>query len=490
MLKHQKLILLASLVLISLSSCGIIRKPGDISFESYVFETQDGQKFDAELGRLLVPEIRKSSQNKLIELAFVRLRSTARNPGPPIIFLAGGPGQAGIEQAKGPRSQVLLAMREIADVILVDQRGVGLSQPELSCNEKLDFPLDQPASREALLTTFKQRAAACAKYWSGRGTNVSAYNTDESADDIEDLRQALRADKIVLLANSYGTTLALTIIKRHGQHIQRAIMVGTEAPDQTLKLPSNIQKQLAELARRCANDPTIGRVVPDLIKLLESVSERLRNQPAQVAVIDANMNRKINVVVGDFDLRLMAQDQISREPGISRFPAELYSMSQGDFSALAEWTLNYRQQRMSAMAAAIDCASGVSAERWARIKAEEGETTLGRDMDFPYPEVCEAWGVSQLEPAFRAQLTSDLPVLFVSGTLDPRTPPANAEEIQKGFQNSASVIIDGVAHRDRLFNGSPQIKEVMLEFLKGLPISTNRIRAPFEFDPPKALPPN
>jgi pimeloyl-ACP methyl ester carboxylesterase len=164
-------------------------------------------------------------------------------------------------------------------------------------------------------------------------------------------------------------------------------------------------------------------------------------------------------------------------------------MSRGDFSSLGEWALNYRRQRMSAMAAAMDCASGVSPERWGRIKDEENETTLGRDMDFPFPEVCEAWGVPSLEPAFRSQLTSEVPVLFISGTLDPRTPPANAEEIQKGFRNSVSLIIEGVAHKDRLFNGSPQIKQVMLEFLKGLPVSTNRIAVPFEFDPP-TLPPS
>ena len=471
----------------SLSSCGFIRKPGDLSFEPYLLETRDGQKIDAELGRLIVPETRNSANCRLIQLAFVRLRSAARNPGPPIVFLPGGPGQSGIEQAKGPRSSVILAMREIGDVIAIDQRGVGLSQPELSCNQTLDFPLDQPASREALLSLFKQRARACADYWKRQGTDLSAYNTNESADDVEALRQALGVDKIALLANSYGTTVALTIIRRHGQHIQRAIMVGTEAPDQTLKLPNNIQKALIELARRCRDDSRLGAAIPDLIKLLESVSEGLRNHPATIAVTDATTKRQVTITLGDFDLRLMALEQISREPGIARFPAQLYSMSRGDFSSLAEWALDYRRQGMSAMAAAMDCASGVSPERWGRIKDQENETTLGRDMDFPFPEVCEAWGVPNLEPAYRSQLTSEVPVLFISGTLDPRTPPGNAEEIQKGFRNSASVIIEGVGHKDRLFNGSPQIEQVMLEFFKGLPVSTHRIDVPFEFDPPPRL---
>jgi pimeloyl-ACP methyl ester carboxylesterase len=377
----------------------------------------------------------------------------------------------------------------VGDVIALDQRGVGLSVPELSCSQTLDFPLDQPASREALLNTFKQRARACADYWNRQGTDLSAYNTNESADDVEALRKALGVDKIALLANSYGTTLALTIIRRHGQHIQSAIMVGTEAPDQTLKLPSNIQKHLVELARLAKEDPRLGGAVPDLIKLFETVSGSLRNQPLKIMTGDAT-KRQIAIMVSDFDLRLMALEQISREPGIARFPAELYSMSHGDFSSLGEWALEYRRQPISAMAAAMDCASGASSARWARIKEEESKTTFGRDMDFPFPEVCEAWGVANLEPDFRSELISEVPALFISGTLDPRTPPSNAEEIQRGFRHSAVVIIEGVAHRDRLFNGSPQITQVMLEFLKGLPVSSNRITVPFGFESPKLPDPN
>jgi pimeloyl-ACP methyl ester carboxylesterase len=102
-------------------------KPGEMRLEPYVFESGDKQKVDAELGHLFVPENRRNPNSRLIELVFVRFKSTAQKPGPPIVYLAGGPGGSGIAAARGSRFPLFMAMREIADVIAIDQRGVGLS---------------------------------------------------------------------------------------------------------------------------------------------------------------------------------------------------------------------------------------------------------------------------------------------------------------------------------------------------------------------------
>jgi pimeloyl-ACP methyl ester carboxylesterase len=69
-----------------------------------------------------------------------------------------------------------------------------------------------------------------------------------------------------------------------------------------------------------------------------------------------------------------------------------------------------------------------------------------------------------------------VPTLFISGTFDVRTPPTNAQEVRKAFPNSIHLIIDGAVHSDPLFLSSPQIKEVMLEFVKGQKVSTTNIR--------------
>lgn len=469
------------------AGCGLSTQPGDLEFEPYTFQSSDGQKLSAQLGRLAVPESRKNPGGRLIKLAFVRLKSTSNNPGPPIIFLSGGPGVPGIMHSQGRRSSVMLAMREFGDVIALDQRGTGMSDPDLDCNIQLDYPLNKPATREEMLRLHKERAQACAGTWKRRGVNLEAYNTNENADDIESLRKALGVQKVSLLGTSYGTTLAITVLRRHPGIVDRLIMIGMEGPDQTYKLPGNAEKQILEIARLCKQNPQTDSLVPNLPQSLVEISERLKNQPVRVEVEDPETKNKVSVVVGDFDFRLMTADSISQDRLMRKFPFALHAMLNGDFSALGEWALNDRRQKILAMPAAMDCASGISAERWKRIEEESVTTTLGRDLDFPFPEVCEAWGVPQLEASFRWPLTSDVPTLFVSGSLDVRTPVSNAEEIQKWFSNSNLVIVEGAAHSDRLLIASPEISQVMVEFMKGLPVSAKRIVAPFVFESPNGV---
>src|SRR4030095_10031527 len=71
-------------------------KSGDGGLGPNLFEAQSGQKVEAELGHVFVPENRSNPQNKLIQLAFVRFKSTAKNPGTPTFYLGGGPGGAAL----------------------------------------------------------------------------------------------------------------------------------------------------------------------------------------------------------------------------------------------------------------------------------------------------------------------------------------------------------------------------------------------------------
>src|ERR1044072_4445294 len=326
-------------------------KSGALKIKPYTFETNDKkEKVDAEFGTLLVPENRSDPDSDLIELAFVRFKSTAKNPGPPIVYLAGGPGGSGIGTARGSRFPLFMALRELADVIAFDQRRTGFSKPNLHCIARIALPLTLAPTREAAIKEMRENADSCAFYWRNvQRVDLSAYNTNESADDLENLRKALGVNQISLWSISYGTHLAFATMRRHPTSIHSAILAGTEGPDHTYKLPSNIQKLLEELAEVIKADPQVGKEVPDFLGLMKSVFDRLDAKPERVEITDQRTKLKVKVIVNKFVMQYIVANNIGTTV-TARFPALFYRASKGDFTNPAQvWLNESRSEIGSAM---------------------------------------------------------------------------------------------------------------------------------------------
>lgn len=447
-------------------------KAGDLTLEPFPMQAM-GKPVEAESGRLFVPENRAKPNGKLIELAFVRLRSTAERPGPPVVYLVGGPGASGIFIGRAIRLRLMLQMRDAGDVILLDQRGVGLSKPNLNYEENWSIPLDRPASREDYLAAAKSLARQCVDRFTAQGVDLACYNTNESADDVDDLRRALGVEEISLCASSYGTHLSFAVIRRHPESVHRAILTGVEGPGDTLKLPSDIQRQLEKIDALCKRDAALSKTVPGFLDLLSKVLSDLKEHPVTVQIKHPKNGDMVSIVIGDYDLAVYVAEMCGRVHTLQNLPAALYAMSQGNFETLAQASFGYRTAGVdSAMSLVMDCASGVTPERYLRIKKESTTCLLGDAINAPYPDICEACGDVDLGAAFRAPVTSKVPVLFISGSLDGRTPESNALEAMKGFPNGLSLLVENVGHEERLFSGVDEMRTRMIQFLKGESIPT------------------
>jgi len=127
----------------------------------------------------------------------------------------------------------------------------------------------------------------------------------------------------------------------------------------------------------------------------------------------------------------------------------------------------------------------VTKERQALIQREAKETLLGDAINFPFPEGCDVWGNHDLGDSFRGQVKSKVPALLISGTLDGFTPVSNAEEAQQGLTDPVPLLIEGGGHEDLLV-GVPFVAETIRNFIKGMPVSPQKIRFPvFKFITPE-----
>ena len=417
-----------------------------------------GQTLQIEMGELPVPENRADPKSRTITLRLARLKSTSAEPGPPIVYLAGGPGGSGIGAARSSRLPLFLALREFGDVIAFDQRGTGSSEPDLGCRGTPAIPLDAPLDRIQSGAALARMVAACAEKARAGGVDLDAYNTRSSAADLEDLRKALGAEKLVLWGISYGTHLATATMREFPKSIDRVILAGIEGPDDTYKLPSDQQTLLEQIALLSPGD---------LLGSIGSVLRELEKSPKRVSLTHPATGQAVDVALGPLDFR-MALAQMLEGPdafaGMSDFVTRIEG---GDWTALALAAVPYRlRDSASLMTLAMDCASGISEARRALIADESKRTLLGDAINLPFPEVCKGINVRDLGEDFRAPLQSDIPALLISGTLDGRTRPRQAEELRRGMPNAQHLIIDGAGHSDPLFLSSPKILEAMKSFLR------------------------
>lgn len=440
----------------------------------------DGKPIAAELGRIRVPEQRAKPDGAQIEIAFVRLRTTNPNPAPPCFYLVGGPGPSGIEYCVRPAAGRNLRLLDTCDVIGIDQRGTGASRPDLAAGPAFEYelPLDEPATREAYIAAYRAAAERCVAHWSKQGVDLAAYNTAESAEDVEAVRAALGVEKILLWGESYGTHLALAYLRKHSEHVAGAVLIRTEGPDHTLKLPSTTQRFLAQLHDLVAADPNASKMLPDTLGTVRGLLKQLTQEPARLKT--QLEGKDVELVLGPFDLQFHLANALGLAFELRDTPAALKRMSQGDWSPLAETALMLRRGDVgSAMALMMDCSSGGSPERLVRIERERAapENLLGDAVNAPYPSACAAGGPLPAGERIRAPLRSEARVLFVSGLIDARTPPTNVEELSAGFPNGAHLVLENAGH-EPIELLSPEYRELLQRFLSGQTVESRTIALP------------
>ena len=481
------------LILVALSVCATQaqttepkRREGEMWFEPPIKAEIGGQVYEGERGHLMVRENRKNANSNLIELVFVRLKSTSDKPGYPTVYLDGGPGSSATNLAGVPDyMRAFQKLREVGDVILLDQRGVGRSKPNLTYRTTESLPTDVFADREAALRAFKERAKLAADHFRSQGVDILAYNSVESAHDVDDLRKALGAEKVNLVGFSYGTHLGLACIRYHGKNLNRVVLIGTEGPDHTDKLPSTSHDSIKRLSDIVAKDPVIGAKMPDLAGTLKRILDRLEKEPVTVSITDQRTKKPVDVKVGKSGLQFLIMRDLGDTNDLPIFPLWFYTMDKGDYSILkrfVERRYNQFSAGISVMTLVMDISSGVSKPRRLQIQKEAKTSMLGDMVNWPISEMGDVFGNPDLGDEFRSSLKTDVPTLFVSGVLDNNTQPFQADEVRRSFKNSTHIVIDNAGHESMLVD--PQVQQTMVEFLRGGDVSKVKIALPpLKFEP-------
>ena len=433
-----------------------------------------GRSLDAERGVLLVPSTRSHGESPALSLPFVRVPARHDVGLPPLVVLAGGPGVAAIGAFETSMFEHVERLSAICDVVTFDQRGCQGALPNLNGPYRPQYDLSGVLTRADALAAQRDHAGRLATHWRERGVEVDAFNTVESAHDVDDLRKALGTETINLHGASYGSHLGLAVLRLHGERVDKAILCIVEGPDDTHKLPANTDRHFRHVAELARTSSAFDGECPDLVGELRAVLDAYDAAPPLVQI--AGVEER--VPLGRFAVQAVLGSALGSTRAIRGLPAFARQLTRRDTSTLSRRFGRWLGQAPHGMMLAMDCASGATARRMADIESQRSEALLDDTFNLPFPFVGDVMGITDLGDAFRAPVQSSAPTLFCCGTLDGRTPIANAVAAREGFADSRLIVVEGASHEVPAVLIEPH-----LQFLRGEDVGDAELHVPFEFDP-------
>ena len=410
-------------------------------------------------GKYEVYENRQSKTGRKIALNIMVLPAVTEKPLADAFFaLAGGPGQSAVEAF--PLVGYVTKMRQQRDVVLVDQRGTGGSNP-LPCE------LRDPNDAQSVIGEYvpMEKVRACRAELEKKA-DLSQYTTSISADDLDEVRQALGYGKINVFGGSYGTRAALVYLRQHGDQVRTLTMEGVAPPDYRvfLKFPQTIQSSVTQILDRCATDPACHKDFPDLKKEFQELVDRLDKSPAHFEMkTQSGKTQAITLTRGVFvaDLRpILYVPEL-----ISQFPYMIHRAYQGDWSIFGASALLLRdaidKSLYRGMAISVICTEDVPGLTEADIRRETAGTWLGDYQVHMYEKACAEWPHANAPKDFHARIHSAVPALFISGALDPATPPSQSVQTAHDLSNSRVVVVKEGTHG----TGSPCVDGLIAQFV-------------------------
>lgn len=423
-------------------------------------------------GQLAVPE-RYDGPSRILKLPVLVAPAREGAMGPPIVFLHGGPGGSAVGSGSSPIGTALFSpLRDFGDVVLFDQRGGFRTSLPVFAPLSGPFPTDILESEEKFRAGFVNEARAAAKFIEGKA-DLSAYTTVENAKDLDVLRQALGVEKIVIVAHSYGTHLAQAYLRQFPDRVASAVLMGTEGVGMTMKLPSTYRKQIDNLSRLITAHPNTKDDVPDFADLFERTVEKLDREPL-IAVHDDKEYK-----IGGFGLMWLLRFDIGDTADLPQFPRIVHAAFHGDVEPLMPMfrkRFGQVSRGFPVVTLVMDEASGVSPARAKLIAEQSDGFFFAPVVNMGLDALGKELGGALLGPEFRQPVRTDVPTLFLSGTLDSNTPPSQAEAVRKGFSNSWHIVIENAGHED--FWRTPAAVDEIVSFVRSGQSSDTTITKP------------
>ena len=411
-----------------------------------------------------VPLDRANPENSSARLAVAVLHSSSRNTAPdPVIYLEGGPGYSSFgttypyfDDYSEYWWEDSSSIRRTRDLILFDQRGMGLSRPSLDCPELHDFDrrlpevvdYDDPLWNEEIETL-----GTCYDRLRAEGVPLERFDTRNSADDVADIVRALGYDEVNLYGVSYGSRLALEVMRRHPDLVRSAVLDGVYPPtvDPEIDFPGAVADAFQNLFDDCAASSGCRRVAPDVQNDFERLIADLNANPRELELYDLDYFDRGTFVRFDGSTLVMTMvEYLYDADWLPYIPLTIGTAAKGNLDALTYFygLGSYASDGMIEGAFAnIECREAPVLDTVAMAEEVARYGLYGEAaMTWSLVPSCNVWPVASNPLPDEGPVVSDIPTLLLSGRYDPVTPPSYADEAAETLSNSRHLVFRSGGH--------------------------------------------
>ena len=411
-----------------------------------------------ECSEVAVPLDHLNPEGQVFEIALIRKAGTDNLP--PLLINPGGPGASGVAYVRDSYESLgTEKLRSDFQLIGFDPRGVGESAPVICSDldlkdqvyyEESGFPLGSEQDLEVSKDLLERFAASCQE----SGFDVSYFNTQQAARDMDVIRSALGVEKLNYLGFSYGTELGATYIALFPERVGRFVLDGAVDPtlssgESTVSQVEGFDKAFRTYLADClaqASCPFAG-TVDDALKRVDELLSDL-----QTTKLASQYDREVGLTVALYGIFAALYSQASWTYLTQAFEEAF----QGDGSTLLLLADFYNDKdpdggylsNINEANTAINCADErVAPEDFAMVKQAALDASQVFGKYFAYPELgCLGWpqGESMVEIDYMVGL--EVGPLVIGTTGDPATPYQQAVSLAKILSGATLLTFQGEGH--------------------------------------------
>ncbi len=415
----------------------------------------------ARCGRLTVPEDRRNPDGRTISLSVAIIKAASlKKHSDPIVWIAGGPGDDAIVEIP-----LALAgkLNENRDVIFMSQRGTYTADPKLTCDpvdrwaaETMNMPYDAAATGHAYAVATRK----CRQELAARTSDLGAYNTLESADDLEALRLALHVKKWNIYGISYGTDLALTYMRMHPRGIRSVGIDGVFPPSLAGGVASwrSAGEGINAVFKACEAQTPCHNRYGNMAGTFQQLVNQYEASPKTFNVKVAGHSGKVNVMISG---GMLLQWAVSPGTHIAaKMPASIDALANGDPGPIASTWAAPKIDPAGIGVLSNGLFNGVSCGEWVPSESEDTVVNAGRRAfpmfslsiwknapNLPFMrQNCRVWNVPKVSSRVRDVTHNEIPTLVISAQYDAQTAASFGPYVARTLRNATVVTIPNVAH--------------------------------------------